>query len=143
QVTGNRFRRKADPPPGLAPVKTDAQGRFTFAGVGRERLLQVRVNGPTIATAEIDVATRDMPAVRVQYDPKNPKFGQVSYHGATFDFAADPTQPFEGTVTAKDTGAPIPGAVVRCDFPYRIEATADERGRYRLVGLPPGAHRLV
>jgi RNA polymerase sigma factor (sigma-70 family) len=143
QVTGNRFRRKADPAPGLAPVKTDAQGRFTFAGVGRERLLQVRVSAPTIATAEVELVTRDMPAVRVQYDPKNPKFGQVTYHGAAFDFAADPTQPFEGGITAQDTGRPIPGAVVRCDFPYRIETTADEHGRYRLLGLPPGEHRLV
>src|SRR5262249_52903636 len=42
QVTANRFRRKADPPPGLAPVKTDAQGRFSITGVGRNRLLQVR-----------------------------------------------------------------------------------------------------
>jgi hypothetical protein len=84
-----------------------------------------------------------MPPVRVQYDPQNPKFGRVSYHGATCDFVADPTQPFEGTITAKDTGKPLAGAVVRCDFPYHVEATADEQGRYRLVGLAPGEHRLV
>jgi len=143
QVTANRFRRKATPAPTLSPTRTDAQGRFSFAGVGRDRLLQVRVSGPTIATAEVDLVTRAMPPVRLQYDPKNTKFGQVTYHGSTFDFAADPTQPFAGTVTDQDTGRPIPGTVVHCDFPYRIETTTDDRGRYRLVGLPPGQHRLV
>jgi hypothetical protein len=143
QVTANLFRRKADPAPVLQPVKTDADGRFTLTGVGRERLLRLKVSGPTIAATEIDVMTRDTPAVRVQYDPGNAKFGQVSYHGSTFDFAADPTQPFEGVVTAKETGEPIAKAVVRCDFPEHLETTADEKGRYRLVGLTPGEHRIV
>jgi protocatechuate 3,4-dioxygenase beta subunit len=143
QLTGNRFRRKADPPPGLIPVKTDETGRFTFAGIGRERLLRLRVTGPTVATAETDAVTRDLPAVRVQYDRGNPKLGQVTYHGAAFDFAADPTQPFEGVVRDQESGKPIAGALVRCDYPYRIETTAGADGRYRLIGLPPGEHRLV
>jgi RNA polymerase sigma factor (sigma-70 family) len=143
QVTASLFRRKATPAPGLSPVKADARGRFTFAGVGRDRLLRVRVSGPTIATTEVDLVTRDMPPVRVQYDPTNPKFGQVTYHGSTFDLAADPTQPFEGVVTDKDTGQPIPGTIVHGDFPLRIETTTDDRGRYRLTGLPPGEHRIV
>jgi protocatechuate 3,4-dioxygenase beta subunit len=143
QVTADLFRRKATPAPTLSPTKTDGLGRFTFVGVGRDRLLRVRVNGATIATAEVNVVTHAMPPVRVQYDPKNSKFGQVTYHGSTFDFAADPTQPFEGVVTDKETGKPIPGTVVHCDFPYRIETTTDDRGRYRLVGLAPGEHRIV
>jgi RNA polymerase sigma factor (sigma-70 family) len=142
QISANLFRRKATPPV-LEPTRTDARGRFTFVGIGRDRLLRVRVSGPTMATAEVDLVTRAMPPVRVQYDPKNPKFGQVTYHGSTFDFAADPTQPFEGIVTDKETGKAIPGVVVHCDFPYRIEATTDARGHYRLVGLPPGEHRVV
>jgi protocatechuate 3,4-dioxygenase beta subunit len=143
EVSANLFRRKATPAPTLSPTKTDAQGHFTFTGVGSDRLLRVRVSGPTIATAEVELVTHAMPPVRVNYDPKNPKFGQVTYHGSTFDFAADPTQPFEGVVTDKETGKPIPGALVHCDFPYRIETTTDDRGRYRLVGLAPGRHRLV
>jgi RNA polymerase sigma factor (sigma-70 family) len=143
QVTASSFRRKASPGPGLAAVKTDAQGHFTFAGVGRERLLRIQVSGPSIATAEVEVITHDLPATRANYDPKNSKFGQVTFHGATFDFAADPTQPFEGIVTAADTGKPIPRAVVHADYRLWIETTADEQGRYRLVGLPPGEHRLV
>jgi RNA polymerase sigma factor (sigma-70 family) len=143
QVSANLFRRKATSAPTLSPTKTDAEGRFTFAGIGHDRLLQVRVSGPTIATTQVDLVTRAMPPVRVQYDPKNPKFGQVTYHGSTFDFAADPTQPYEGTVTDKETGKPIAGAVVHCEFPERVETTTDEHGHYRLVGLPPGVHRIV
>src|SRR5262249_6608826 len=45
--TDPQLRRKVAPAPFLAPVQTDAAGRFTLTGVGRERLLELRVEGPT------------------------------------------------------------------------------------------------
>jgi RNA polymerase sigma factor (sigma-70 family) len=142
-ITDTAVRRKIAPAPFLAPVKTDAQGRFTLRGVGRERLVELRIEGPTVATAEFRVMTRLTDSVRVEYDPGNVKLGYRVFYGATFDFAADPTQPFEGVVTGKDTGKPIPGAIVSSVFPNRIETVADREGRYRLIGLSAGVHRLV
>jgi RNA polymerase sigma factor (sigma-70 family) len=142
-ATDGEMRRKVAPASCLSPVVTDAQGRFTLSGIGRERLIELRVEGPGIAMAEIQVVTRAGPPIRADYDPGNVKLGYRVYHGATFDFAADPTQPFEGVVTDRETGRPIPHAVVHSVFPYRIETTADAAGRYRLVGLPPGEQRLV
>ncbi|MBO0699480.1 MAG: carboxypeptidase regulatory-like domain-containing protein, partial [Zavarzinella sp.] len=142
-ITDGQLRRRVAPTPFLAPVKTDAQGRFALTGVGRERLVELRVDGPTVAAAEAWVMTRATTDVRVEYDPGNPKHGYKVYHGATFDFAADPTQSFEGRVFDKATGKPIPSAVVRSTYSYRIEAVADADGKYTLRGLGPGEHRLV
>ncbi|HJZ93433.1 MAG TPA: carboxypeptidase-like regulatory domain-containing protein, partial [Gemmataceae bacterium] len=142
-ATDTQLRRKVAPASFLSPVKTDADGRFTLIGVGRERLVELRVEGPTIATSEIRVMTRDAKDVRVEYDPGNPKLGYKVYHGATFDLAAEPTQPFNGVVTDKMTGKPVPKAVVCSEYPYRIEAVADADGKYTLRGLGPGQHRLV
>jgi RNA polymerase sigma factor (sigma-70 family) len=142
-TTDTQLRRKVAPAPFLSPVKTDADGRFTLTGVGRERLVELRVEGPTIATSEIRVVTRDAKDIRVEYDPGNPKLGYKVYQGATFDLAAEPTQPFIGVVTDKVSGKPIPKAVVRSEYSVRIEAVADADGKYTLRGLRPGEHRLV
>ncbi|HKB02631.1 MAG TPA: sigma-70 family RNA polymerase sigma factor [Gemmataceae bacterium] len=142
-ITDTQLRRSVTPTPFLPPVTTDAEGRFTVTGVGRERLVELRIEGPTIATSEIRVMTREAKDVRVEYDPGNAKLGYKVYHGATFDFAADPTQPFRGIVTDKAAGKPIPRALVRSEYPVRIETVADADGRYTLRGLAPGEHKLV
>jgi RNA polymerase sigma factor (sigma-70 family) len=142
-ITDGALRRRVGPTPFLAPVTTDDQGRFTLTGVGRERLVELRIAGPTIAMSEAWVMTRAVPDIRVEYDPGNSKLGYKLYHGATFDFAAEPTQPFEGVVTDRESGKPIPKAVVRSEYPFRIESVADAEGRYTLRGLGPGEHKLI
>lgn len=142
-ITDGQLRRKVDPAPGLPTVTTDDKGRFTLTGVGRERLVHCRLDGPTIARTEIAIMTRAGKDVRVQYDLGNVKLCYRVFYGATFDFAADPAQPFTGVVTDKTTGKPIPKAVIRSTFPHRIEAVADEEGKYMLRGLGPGVHRLI
>ena len=142
-LTDGQLRRKVAPARFLAPVTTDAEGRFTLNGVGRERLVEFRVEGPTIATSEIRVMTRAISDIRMEYDPGNVKLGYRMYYGANFDFAAEPTQPFEGVVTDRETGKPIPKAIVRSTFPLRIETVADAHGRYTHRGLGPGEHQLV
>ena len=142
-ITDGELRRKAVPTPFLAPVTTDAEGRFTLTGIGRDRLVELRITGPLIATSEVWVMTRVRPDLRVEYDPGNPKLGYKVFHGATFDVAVVPTQPFEGVVTDRESGKPIPKAVVRSEYPVRIETVADPEGNYTLRGLGPGEHRLV
>jgi RNA polymerase sigma factor (sigma-70 family) len=142
-ITDREMRRKIAPTPFLTPVTTDEQGRFTLNGLGRERLVELRVSGPTIATSEIWVMTRAGADIRVENDPGNAKLGYKLYHGAMFDFAAVPTQPFEGIVSDRESGKPIPKAVVRSEYPIRIETVSDADGKYTLRGLGPGEHRLV
>src|SRR5690606_1679584 len=41
-------------------VRTDAQGRFQLKGVGRERLVELTLEGPALVHTSISVATRRM-----------------------------------------------------------------------------------
>jgi RNA polymerase sigma factor (sigma-70 family) len=123
---------------------TDNEGRFTLRGLGRERLVELRIDGPTIASDEVRVFTRPDPAVRVPEDPGERMLGMRTYYGSTFDLAAEPTLPFEGVVTDRATSKPVAGVTVRARSKWwSIYTVTDKDGRYRLTGLPPGPHELI
>jgi hypothetical protein len=139
--------------PGAIEVRTGPDGRFRLAGIGRDRLAEILVSAPTIATAQLYVANRDGAAIRVK-DPGGMMAIRARasvYHARRFEYAAEPTQPIEGFVRDKDTGRPIAALKVK-GMVYEehslvpapgIEATTDARGHYRLTGLPKGpAYRL-
>jgi RNA polymerase sigma factor (sigma-70 family) len=131
---------------GLArPVVTGADGTFRLTGVGAERVVTLRFEGPTIATSEVYVVTRDCPTVVVPRDRKRPERGNHVYHGPKFDHVVAPTMPIVGSVRARDTGKPLAGVNIRAQLysaygyhgPHHyIHTTTDKEGRYRLVGLP-------
>jgi RNA polymerase sigma factor (sigma-70 family) len=135
--------RNPSPTPANGSVTTGPDGRFRLASVGPEQLALIQVSGPTIATMSLYVTGRDGPAVRaaVHYGLKP---SQVVYHTRRFEYAAAPGKPIEGVVRDKDTGRPLAGITLRAAvFEERsfvpapgIEATTDERGYYRLAGLP-------
>jgi hypothetical protein len=129
-----------------AALVTAADGTFRVKGVGRERLVVLRFEGPTIETSEVYALT-------------HPTRGIGAYHGAKLDHAAAPTLPIVGTVRVKETGKPAAGVTIltpiasvlgRQEFPgqdlrHYLRATTDSKGRYRLVGLPrsrAGEHLL-
>ena len=123
---------------------TDKDGRFTLTGLGRERLVELRVDAPTIASTEVSVFTRAEPAVHTPEDPGDRMFGMRTYFGSAFDLAAEPTLPFEGVVTDRETGKPVAGVTVRARSKWwGIYTVTDKDGRYRLTGLPPGPHELI
>jgi RNA polymerase sigma factor (sigma-70 family) len=126
-------------------VTTDADGRFQLKGVGRERVMALIVEGPTVETQEINVATR------AGFAPFHlPSWGgfpapetQVRYYPADFQHVSPPCRPVAGVVRDRATGKPIAGAVVRAEATvgnpfYRVQTTTDAEGRYRLTGLPKG-----
>ncbi|MFI5456242.1 MAG: M56 family metallopeptidase [Isosphaerales bacterium] len=127
-------------------IVTDAQGRFSVTGVGRERVIELKISGPTVQFKEISVLTRDVEPFRVTYERRSPDWGVTLYYGANFTHAAAPTKPVIGVVKDRDTGKPLAGVRIASDktaeFPVHgfngIEATTDQDGRYRLVGLPKG-----
>jgi len=123
---------------------TDANGRFRITGLGGERLVELKIEGPSIATVWIQAMTRAIPTMTVPEDPGDSRYGNHTYYGATFDFAAKPTQPFEGTVTDRDTGKPLAGVTVRGHWKWHEFSTVtDKDGKYRLTGLEPGRHELI
>src|SRR5262249_22824099 len=137
----------------LPATATDAAGRFRLRGFAAERLVELRIEGPTIETQNVYVLTRarpgNSPRVLTPTPKKDPYFGAeapvlVFWNG--FDHAVAPGLAVTGTVRDEKTGRPIPRAVVES---YTLAGTnlaqntiyhtvADDAGRYYLSGLPRG-----
>jgi RNA polymerase sigma factor (sigma-70 family) len=139
---------------------TGDDGRFTLSGFGRERIVVLRLDGPTIETCLVSAMTRLGPAVRASrrrpggggmiggiMPPKRsgpaPSDTYVWVHGVPFDFIPGPEMIVEGTVRDQDTDKPLAGVVVGhqidYDFGRGVEESAtktDAEGNYRLAGLP-------
>ncbi len=130
---------------GVGVVKTDKDGRFTFAGLGRDRLVTLRVSAPGVATTDFDAVTRAMTAVTTPADRLESQYIPRTYHGATFDLTVEPSQPFVGVVTDKETGQPVPGVVVRARSGWQggVQAVSDASGKYKLDGLRTGEQELI
>jgi protocatechuate 3,4-dioxygenase beta subunit len=133
----------------VPPVVTDATGRFRLRGVGRERVADLLIEGPTIESKYVYALTRPGPRIEVPAHRRK-DLGQgviMTHYGSSFDHVAPPSQPVVGVVSDKDTGKPVAGAVVK---PRRLpggawerrlgfRAVTDKDGRYRITGMPRGA----
>ncbi|WP_406699206.1 sigma-70 family RNA polymerase sigma factor [Singulisphaera sp. Ch08] len=85
-------------------VKTDSQGRFLFAGIGRDLSVSLSVRDPRFAQQRFDFMAGDRDATK-----------EVS-------LALHPVKIIEGRALAADTGQPIPNAVIS------VRASADQFG---------------
>jgi RNA polymerase sigma factor (sigma-70 family) len=134
----------------IAAATTDRDGRFRLTGIGRRRIAELSVSGPTIATTLIYAICHDGPEVRCRTHG-SAAAPTIVFHAPRFEHAVAPTRPIEGVIRDKDTGRPIAGVRIRGDV-YKehsllwhpgVEATSDARGHYRLAGLNTGpAYRL-
>ncbi len=134
-------------------VTTDRAGRFRLTGVGRDRVVWARLDGPTVVSEQLHVLTRPGKAVEVTYHKGRPEDGDprivTTYHGADFRHVAAPTKPIVGVVRDKDTKKPLAGTLVRSHvrkinpsyfrtLDTEVSTTTDAEGRFRLTGLPKG-----
>jgi len=132
-------------------VTTGSDGSFRMAGLGSERLVILRVEGPAIASTDIPIMTR------VSDEVAGPdKLGEGRYtvavkpervYGATFRYLAPASRPIRGMVTDKQTGKRLAGVLIRVGPSNRSSGTmttsdgmlttrTDEEGRYEVVGCP-------
>ncbi len=137
-------------PPFIPPVTTGEDGRFRIAGIGRERVATLEIQGPTIETVDVQVRTRPGATIRILRYPEDPDERPITVHGAAFEHVAGPTRPIEGIVRDIDTQAPLAGIMVCGERelspgnpPRYVQAITDAQGRYRLVGLPRGREGTV
>ncbi len=136
----------------VAPVQTDAQGRFRFTGLGKERLVVLRVEGPAIEHQVLYVLTRpglDIPAL-LKAAPDRLGVGRSvtplpAIYGPTFEHTAGPTKPIVGVVRDRATGKPLADVGISAGaggwWENHVYTKTDQAGRYRLIGLPKGKTR--
>ncbi|WP_165234385.1 sigma-70 family RNA polymerase sigma factor [Aquisphaera insulae] len=128
------------PAAGFVPAATDADGRFRIAGIGRERIVTLKVSGPGLATTSVSAIGRDEPDIRIKDHAMQGEPGPV-VHGRRFEHAVGPSRPIEGTIRDAETGRPIAGmsfmgvAIEKPGYGGLAESTSDAQGRYRLDGL--------
>ena len=97
--TGRPAKRPGQP----SSVATDAEGRFRLTGIGRDRIVNIAVEGPTIQSATITAMTRDAAAVSTPKDA----FGAKTVYGATFTHLIPPGRALTGVVPRQaDRAAP-------------------------------------
>jgi hypothetical protein len=130
-----------------AEIKTDAQGRFRLSGVGRERVVAFRTEGPNIEQLQIYAVTRagiDFKRVD-RSSPSNKSLMEGGWvmpvvYGNKFHHLANPTRPIVGTIRERGTGKPIADATVSAGVSGRevfvSNTRTDAEGHYRVVGLP-------
>ena len=96
------------PFPGLAiETRTDADGRFTLTGLGRDRLADLRVTAPTVVDTQLQVMTRDGPDVGTL--PNGEGNPTHVIRGAGFTLKLEPGLTVTGRVIDRDTREPVPG----------------------------------
>ena len=128
----------------VATTTTGPDGQFRITGIGRDRVAELTISGPTIATTEVMVVNRDGAEFRRRDESGMPgRFSVI--HPRRFAYAVAPTKPVEGVVRDRETGRPIAGltlhaavdgAATLAPTGGTIEAVTDDQGRYRLIGLP-------
>ena len=141
--------------PLVPPVKSDADGRFRLAGIGREKVAEIIIDGPDLASSLILVATRPIEKpILVPAKPPSQKnvisntWDDLTVFGHRVDHVAGPGRAVEGIVSDRATGKPLAGLVVhgpwRSPIEYhaydRFQSTTDDQGRYRIEGLPVPSH---
>ena len=134
-----------------SPVRSDSVGRFELAGMPPDCLAVLQISGPGVATQSVSVVTRPMSMI----DVANTGFAgddAHGYHGVEFDHAVAPGTAIFGTVTDTETGTPLSGMQVTASAisPNRMlvsraawTARTDEKGRYRIEGLPIEGEKRV
>ena len=134
-----------------AAFTTDAEGRFALTGVGRERIVRLRVEGSGIATEEnLEVMTRAGKALDFKIGEHINVSGAGAsrartmdlkgrrVYGASFDYLAAASRTIRGVVRVRGTGKALAGVTVEATGPagnFLSHAVTDKEGRYELVGL--------
>jgi hypothetical protein len=109
------------------PVFTDKEGRFQLSGFGQERVVELEMRGKGVATMHVRAITRKGQMKTSQFFT----FAQV-------ELIVQPGRTIEGTVRERRSKQPAAGVHVSCG---QVRTTTDEKGRYRLEGVPKLAER--
>jgi len=139
----------------IPSVVTDENGAFELSGIGDDQLVTLTLAGERVQAQVINVLGRTMETARIPHIAFHAVGAKDVYTGRDFTLAVGPSVAVEGVVTDYDTGEPIAGAVIsvirlfggdksqeRLDTRH-FRAVADQKGRFRITGLPPGQKHVL
>ena len=127
---------------------TDTDGRFEISGIGRDRMIQLEIDGLGLAHISFYAVARPSRAIPKPRARPSGKSPDMMFHGtppppllvgSTFEQIAGPSKPIVGIVRAKGTGQPAAGVPVTGIEPAThtwIRTKTDQHGRFQLLGLP-------
>lgn len=133
-------------------VSTDDEGRFRLEGIGPDRVVGLKLQGPTVALAELTVVTRTIepipaPGFLSRFGPK-----PTTIYGSEATITARRDRPVEGVVRVAKTGRALAGVAVLSEAfagssfgggVSGLRATTDAQGRFRLDGMPKGVGNRI
>ncbi len=137
-ASNHRFAKDFGPTPfpgQPASVATDAEGRFKMTGIGRDRIVEINIEAPTIQSTTITAVTRATASVTTPRGTKT--ILAKTIYGASFDHLVPPGRAITGVVRDKVTQQPLAGVTV-CGKKTNARATTDAQGRFTLPGFPKG-----
>ena len=125
-------------------AETDADGRFTLAGLGRDRIASLKIAAPNVVDTRISVMTRGGPDFH-PINPKQPGAFTPLIHAADFTRKLERGRTVKGLVRDRDSHQPIAGMWV--GPPRNVPWTAldagtfrwvtDQQGRFTITGMYP------
>jgi RNA polymerase sigma factor (sigma-70 family) len=117
-------RRWRGPLPGQPPgITTDADGRFRLTGLGRDRLVDLALEGPAVWHPLLQAVTRPSAATPLP----------SGVYGATFEYVASPARSIRGVVRDRATGKPLAGVKISARETNSTTLT-DGDGRFEILG---------
>lgn len=137
----------------IPSVTTDQNGEFVLRGVGDDQLVTLVFTGDRVQAHPLNVLGREIKTVSLPHIKSYPNGAKDIFVGRDFTHAIGPSVPVEGVVTDYDTGQPITGVLVYVERLFRegspnasqlridtnhMRAVTDDRGRFRITGMPPG-----
>lgn len=130
-------------------VTTTDDGSFEISGFGKERIVGLVFEGEAVAHHAVKVVTHAMQPIQRVLSTHDSSTEPV--FGTEFTYTAAPTRPIEGQVVDAQTREPLAGVTVRsyklANYPYAahsvLKAVTDDKGRFRLVGMPKSAGNIL
>ncbi len=124
----------------IPSVRTGSDGRFRLTGIGRDRVVTVIVEGPSIEQSLAMVFTAADPAYQPLLLPKGGP-GEQRLERPRFDLSVAPGRSIQGAVINFNTREPIAGAKLRS---WAIgSTTTDAQGKFRIAGQPKGRENYL